>query len=377
MKILFISIPSIHTVRWIENLAGIEHELYWFDVMGRGKIETEINLKQYTHWKKKKLPRIKGRTLVKKYFPLLYEKIEPYMEITANEKLVQIIEEIQPDLIHSFEMQSCSYPILRTMQKYPNIKWLYSCWGSDLFYYQNQPQHLSNIKAVLHRTQYLHTDCLRDFTIAKRLGFNGNHLGIIPGGGGFKLEEFQIYKKSISERKIILVKGYEHLFGRGLNVVKALRNIMPEQKNYKVVVFGAHKCVENYIQEHNLPFLVYDRNALSHKEVLQLMGESIVFIGNSISDGLPNTLLEAIVMGAFPIQSNPGGASEEIIRHGENGLLINNPEDIQEIAELIKYALQNPKMIECAFPINRDIAIQKLGFEINRQKILTLYHQIE
>ena len=56
-------------------------------------------------------------------------------------KLEKIIREIQPDIIHSFEMQSCSYPILKTMNKFPNNKWLYSCWGSDLFYYQKNKGH--------------------------------------------------------------------------------------------------------------------------------------------------------------------------------------------------------------------------------------------
>lgn len=65
------------------------------------------------------------------------------------------------------------------------------------------------------------------------------------------------------------------------------------------------------------------------------MGQSIVYIGNNISDGIPNTVLEAMIMGAFPIQSNPGGATAEIIEEGNNGFLIHNPEDIEEIKKLI------------------------------------------
>jgi hypothetical protein len=46
-------------------------------------------------------------------------------------------------------------------------------------------------------------------------------------------------------------------------------------------------------------------------------GQSILHIGNSISDGMPNALLEAMGMGAFPIQSNPGKVSEEVIRRSK------------------------------------------------------------
>ena len=60
MKILFVSMPSIHVIRWIENLKETQHELYWFDVLGRGKLETLEGVKQFTNWKHRKLPYFKG-----------------------------------------------------------------------------------------------------------------------------------------------------------------------------------------------------------------------------------------------------------------------------------------------------------------------------
>ena len=57
------------------------------------------------------------------------------------------------------------------------------------------------------------------------------------------------------------------------------------------------------------------------------MGKSGIHIANSISDGMPNALLEAMGMGAFPIQSNPGKVSEEVITHGKNGFLIEDQND--------------------------------------------------
>ncbi len=379
MKILFISMPSIHSVRWIENLKEAEHELFWFDVLGKGKLPTKISIQQITEWKKRKLPYINGEHFLRRKLPTFYNSLQPFLEVTANEKLAQILQEIQPDVVHSFEMQSCSYPILETMQKFSHIKWIYSCWGSDLFYYQNQPQHVSKIKAVLSRIQYLHTDCERDFIIAKQLGFSGKHLGVIPGGGGFHLEQFLPSIQSISRRKIILIKGYQHHVGRGLVVVKAMQNIQAEiQKlGFEVVVFGAHKEVKDYVITNQLPYKVYDRHGLVHQELLQLMGESALYIGNSISDGMPNTLLEAIIMGAFPIQSNPGNVTAEIITHAKNGFLIEDPNDISSISELVLKTINSPSLLQNAFEINKIIAKIRLAYQVNQQKIVALYQQIE
>ncbi|PKP14664.1 MAG: glycosyl transferase family 1, partial [Bacteroidetes bacterium HGW-Bacteroidetes-23] len=296
---------------------------------------------------------------------------------TANEALAQIIEEISPDIIHSFEMQSCSYPILKTMNKYPNIKWIYSCWGSDLFYYQQIQRHQKIIKNVLERVNYIHTDCERDAILAKEMGFKGKHLGVIPGGSGYKLEAFEIFKLPLNERKIILVKGYEHKFGKAINVIKALAEIKNEIKDFEIVVFGAHQSVSEYVAKNQLPYKCFNRNELSHTQLMVLMGKSLIYIGNSISDGMPNTLLEAIIMGAFPIQSNPGYVTAEIITHNENGYLIENPNDIKSISNLIVSVLQQPVLLKKAFKINQQIAKDRLAYGVNQQKIIDLYQQIE
>jgi len=379
MKILLISMPSIHVTRWIENLKESEHELYWFDILGKGRLKTFKKVHQITNWKYRKITYIKGEYWLKKNKPNFYDKIQPYLERTVNEQLEVILKDINPNIVHSFEMQSCSYPILKTMLKYPKIKWLYSCWGSDIYHYKNIKFYKNRIQKVLNRIVYLHTDCLRDLKLAQQFGFNGVFLGVIPGGGGYKLEEIKKFNTPLEHRKIILVKGYEHHFGRGLNVIKALKELDENIKKYKIVVFGGHESVRNYIKNQNLPFTFYGRHELNHMQTLQLMGKASIYIGNSISDGIPNTLLEAIIMGAFPIQSNPGGATAEIIDNGLNGLLINNPEDIFEIKLQLKTAIhlhKNGKFLKAA-EINTEITRAHMEYNISQQKIINLYQKIE
>ena len=373
MKILLVSIPSIHVIRWIEALKSSSIELYWFDILDRGSLNTFDRVHQFTNWKRRKISRIKGEYFLSKNSPFIYKKIQPILEVTINEKLKEIIDKIKPDLVHSFEMQSCSYPIVRILNEFSHIKWLYSCWGSDLFYYQRFSTHKKLIKRVLKRIDYLHTDCERDEILAKKLGFKGKHLGVIPGGAGYNLEVLEEKKLPVNQRKTILIKGYEHKFGRSLNVVKALSNITNELEEYDVVIFGAHIDVINFVNNFKLPFKVFNRNYLTHEEVLDIMGKSLIYVGNSISDGLPNTLLEAIALGAFPIQSNPGKVSEEIIDNGKNGLLISNPNDIEEIKNIILQAINNKTQLELAFKINENLAKNKLEYKFIQNQIIELY----
>lgn len=373
MKILFVSMPCIHTIRWIENLKDTSFEMYLFDVLGRGELETINTVHQFTDWKKRKIPYIKGEYFLSKNLPSFYNRIQPFLEVSANAQLEKIIKAIQPDIIHSFEMQGCSYPILKTMNKFPNIKWIYSCWGNDLFYYKKLKEHYSKIKKVLNRVNYIHADCYRDFDIAKELGFKGDYLGVIPTGGGFRLNDLSKFILPLKQRKTIVVKGYQHQFGRGLKIVQALKDIQSDLIDYDVVVFGAHREVIEFIKMNKLSYTVFDRHGLKHEELLELMGQSLIYIGNSISDGMPNALLEAIAMGAFPVQSNPGGATAEIINHGVNGFLIENPESVDEIQQLIKQAISDPLLIEKAREINYNLAKQRLDYEKNKSKIIAIY----
>lgn len=376
MKILFVSMPCIHTIRWIENLKDTSFELYWFDVLGRGELGTIDEVHQFTDWQQRKMPYIKGEYFLSKKLPSVYSQVQPFFEVSANEQLEKIIKTIQPDIIHSFEMQGCSYPILKTMGKFPKIKWVYSCWGTDLYFYKQFPKHQKNIKKVLARVNYILTDCNRDFLLAIELGFKGGHLGVIPGGSGYNIVVSDKFRLPIEQRKTILIKGYNHQFGRGLVIVQALKNMQSDLIDYDVVVFGAHREVIEFIKTNKLSYKVFDRYGLKHKELLKLMGQSVIYVGNSISDGMPNTLLEAIVMGAFPIQSNPGGASAEIINHGVNGLLIENPESVYEIKQLIKQAISNPIMIEKARQINYNLAKERLDYEKNKSKIIEIYENL-
>jgi hypothetical protein len=99
MKILIVSMPSIHVVRWIENLQDSEHELFWFDVLNRGNLNTIDSVCQYTNWKKRKTPHIKGEYFLSKKAPTFYQKIRQFLEVTENEALTAVITKIQPDVV--------------------------------------------------------------------------------------------------------------------------------------------------------------------------------------------------------------------------------------------------------------------------------------
>jgi len=378
MKILFVAMQYIHSARWIHQLKDSHHEIYLFDCLD-SPIHPDLQWTNYTtNWSKRKIKPLKGETFLKKQLPSLSEKIQPFLKVTAAEKLQVLIQEIQPDVVHSMELQSESYPLIQVRKKI-KFNWICSTWGSDIYYFSKESFHQKRIQNVLKNVNFLFTDNLRDISLAKKYGFNGKALGSFPGGGGFEVREDFI--QPIKNRNLILVKGYHHWAGRALNALKALETHLELIKNHQIHVYAAHPNViaeiERLQNEHDLE-ITYTARGIeeSHESLLQKFGQARIAIGISITDGIPNTLLEAMIYGAFPIQTNPGKVSEEYVTHKKNGWLIENAENHQEISEAIKQGLTNEELRSKAFEFNKNYRVS-LSYQHIQQKVLEAYKTIE
>jgi len=377
MKILMVSIFAPHFFNWTQQLKDSGYEVYWLDVFDSHTHVPQIDfVEQIIGWRYKK--DFKGRYFLKKKYPSINKLINRFNERDFAEFFEEKLNEIQPDVVHSFVMQLACIPILDIMENNPKIKWVYSAWGSDLFFYQKRERDIAEITQVLKRIDYLFTDCKRDFKIADSNGFGGIYLGNFPGGGGFKIDLYESENHTFENRNIILIKGYQGKHGRCIEVLKALNLIKDMLVGFEIVVFGAANEVYNYISsgENQLDNLVV-KPKINFEEVIKLLGKSIIYIGNSMSDGTPNTLLEAIIMDVFPIQSDPGGATAEIIEHKKNGLLISKPENIEHIKNTLLISIRDKELLKTGIGYNRKIIKPKLDREYIKMQVLEKYRLIE
>ncbi len=375
MRILMVSMNSIHFQRWVSQLENSEHDIFWFDIKDGAKVSSLKWVTSFQGWRHK-FPKLKGRTFIKKNFPKLNKSI---LENDVESAFKKVLQEVKPDVVHSFVLQISCLPILNIMNKNPQIKWVYSAWGSDLYNTKNKPNYKAEVYSILSKVDYLFTDCNRDFKIAKNNGFKGRFLGVFPGGGGYKIEDQNNHLvQKVEDRAIILVKGYQGELGRCIEVLKALKTLAKPLSIYKIVVFGTHEEVKTYIKQTNLKanLNITVLTQSSHLEILKLMGGAYIYIGNSMSDGMPNTLLEAVIMGAFPIQSNPGGATEDVIINNKNGLLIEKPTDVEHIAKLVKQAIINKELVAHAFQYNQTKIKPALAYSNIKEKVLKAYKSI-
>ena len=215
------------------------------------------------------------------------------------------------------ELQHCGYNVLKakdiTEHDFP--KWLATNWGSDIYYYRQFEDHNSQISRLLKTIDYYSCECERDVKLAKEMGYSGKVMPVIPNAGGLNIQRLGILRNLIpktSTRKIIMVKGYEHFAGRASIALEAVELSAKYLKDYQVVVFSASHVIYDRVEELR-DYLRLDIRVLpygSHEQMLRMFGRARVYLGVSISDAISTSMLEAMALGAFPIQTNTSCCNE-------------------------------------------------------------------
>jgi glycosyltransferase involved in cell wall biosynthesis len=379
MKILMVSIPNHHFFQWVNQLKDSGYEVFWFDISDGGPVVAKISwVRQIKGWKLKwDFP---FRNRIKAIAPKIYSYFQKYNEFDLALVFEQKINEIQPDIVHCFEMNLAGLPILNVMNKYKKISFVYSSWGSDMFYFKEHGIQKAQVALFLDRVDYLITDCKRDYSIAVQNGFQNKFLGVYPGNGGVTFSPEFI--QNVTKRNKILLKGYESFGCKASKIIEALQ-LVPSTllKKIEIVIYSADEIIIEKIKKNaffdNLKIKIFSRTIfIANEDLLKLMGETSIHISNNISDGMPNTLLESMGMGAFPIQSNPGKASEEVISDGINGFLIVDPLDSETIAVLIEKAINDTELRTRAQEYNVNFIQEKYNRAKLKKEIVQMYQDV-
>ncbi len=296
-------------------------------------------------------------------------------------RLARVVRSVKPDVVHSMTEQGCSLTLgSRRLLKGDFPPWIHSSWGSDIFYFGRQPEYEDQIRAALEACDYLMADCQRELELAPKFGFRGTILGVFSAAGGFHIDEMKALCpwRPASERRIIMVKGrQDHLGGRAIYVLQALQMCKDKLSDYEIALYIPSEMIIHaaaYVSHlTGLRFRILPEHT-PHDEMVPLMGRARVAIGNGMTDGTPHTMLEAMVMGAFPIQSNTAD-TRGWIEDGKNGITV-PPEDADAIAAAIAKALSDDAMVDEAAEINAQITKERIDISIVKPKVVRIYKEI-
>jgi len=191
-------------------------------------------------------------------------------------------------------------------------------------------------------------------TIVLKWGVDANKINVIYNS---------VRKAEVMEEKKFL-RGKLEIFGDVIISVGRLVpwkgfylliDVMPDllkiNSNFKLLIAGSGPEAENHksqITNHKLQDNVKLLGSLEQKKLWQYMKASDFFVLNTGYEGLPHTVIEAMYLG-LPVITTDVGGNIEVIKPGENGLLVeyNNKEQIKNaILEIWKNKEARHEMIE-------------------------------
>ncbi|NBO68623.1 MAG: glycosyltransferase family 1 protein [Actinobacteria bacterium] len=100
-----------------------------------------------------------------------------------------------------------------------------------------------------------------------------------------------------------------------------------------------------------------------------------IYIGISLSDAASMSLLEAMVCGAFPIQTNTSCADEWIV-NGKSGFIV-SPDDHEGLVKAIRTALENDDLVDEAAQINYEVARNRLDRSVISEISRNFYNFVD
>jgi len=293
----------------------------------------------------------------------------------AAQRLRGLIQQIRPDLIHAMRIP---YEGMLAADSSTGRPLIVSTWGNDF------TLHAPSTRLMSHYTRWtmqvadaLHTDCHRDLRLAREWGFSVEKSGlVIPGNGGVRSDVFYPPAKPVEEPVVINPRGFRP-YVRNDMFFKAIPLVLARQPNAKFFFasMAGESQATQWIRELNISHAVQLLPPLPHAKMAEVFRRAQIVASPSIHDGTPNTLLEGIACGCFPVAGDLESI-REWITPDENGLLFdsNNP---QSVSDAIVSALENKNLREKAAGLNQKIIAARAEYKQNMQRAEEFYERVK
>jgi glycosyltransferase involved in cell wall biosynthesis len=281
--------------------------------------------------------------------------IGPWTVLPAASRVRAEIERIQPDLVHAMRIP---FEGMLACEAGPSAPLLLSVWGNDFTLHADaSPWMRSFTRRALSRADGLHSDCRRDQILAQAWGFSPEKPSVVlPGGGGVRREIFhpgspdlgalqehvRTAMAELPEAADVVVnpRGFRS-YVRNDTFFKAIPEILREQPDthFLCPAMAGNPSAQAWIRRLEIESAVHLLPRLTPLEMAAVYQRSEVVVSPSEHDGTPNSLLEALACGCFPVVGDIESL-REWIEEGMNGLLV-DPNDPQDLTDAILLALRD------------------------------------
>ncbi|MFM6927828.1 MAG: glycosyltransferase [Bdellovibrio sp.] len=349
MKILLVSdAQSIHTKRWAEAF------------------EAEGHIVHVASFRAASIPGITVHQL-----PTLgLGKLGYFLAVP---KLKALFKTIAPDVVHA--QYVTSYGFIAALAKIKPL--VVTAWGTDILISPKQSRMIRWLASyALKHADHVTTVAEHMNSAALSLGASPEKLTAIPFGVDTNFFIPSRDRHPSAAIQIISTRNFAPVYNIE-TLIEALWILKTRNIKFSASLIGKgpdKERLEGMIQKYSLEKDITFKGHVAHSTLVDLLGNSDLFVTTSLSDGNNISLNEAMATGVFPIASDIP-ANTQWIEHGKNGFLF-KVRNATELASCIESAVANPALRKSAEEYNLNLVKQKADWQSGVQKMKTIYQSI-
>ena len=310
----------------------------------------------------------------------LRQWLGPFTLRRAAKALRAVAEEVQPDLVHAMRIPFEGMLAAEAGLSAPVIT---SVWGNDFtLHAPSSPLMGRATRRTVWRTSALHSDTQRDLELAQQWGFDPEKPSIVlPGNGGIRADIFYPLPEATTPSQVkarvqVINPRGMRAYVRNDTFFRAIPLVLRKRPEVRFLCpsMEGEPEAEKWVRDLKLESYVQLMPRLGPRAMADAYHSSQVMVSPSAHDGTPNTLLEAMACGVFPVLGDIASV-REWIRDGENGLLadIGSP---QALADAIIQALKDAELRAQAAKINTELIAERAEYGSVMTKAEAFYQQI-
>lgn len=292
----------------------------------------------------------------------------------SSRRLRAFADRIKPDLVHAMRIP---FEGMLAADAYGAAPLVTSAWGNDF------TLHAPSTALMRHYTEWtlrvsdaLHADCRRDIRLAREWGFaTTKPTLVVPGSGGIRREVFFPGETPAVDPTVINARGARvyvrnDTFFESIPLVLARR---PEAR-FVCVALKGERDAERSVRRLGIQDVVTLLPPLPQAELAGHLRRAQVMVSPSVHDGTPNSLLEGMACGCFPVAGDLESI-REWITPGRNGLLVDATAPSALAAAIIQ-ALEDENLRRQAADLNHTLITQRAEYASCMPQVDAFYRRV-
>ncbi len=290
-------------------------------------------------------------------------------------KLREMIKEVHPDIVHAMRIPyegMLTASALQGLGTRPTF--LVSIWGNDFtLHAPSTPLMRMHTRRTMHLADALHADTERDVRLAREWGLGEDKVTLVaPGGGGVRSDVFYPPPVPVKEPVIINPRGVRP-YVRNDSFFKSIPLVLAKRPDTKFLCSSmqGERQAQAWARDLGIESAVELMPPMPFMEMGNVFRRAQIVVSPSVHDGTPNSLIEAMACGCFPIAGDLESI-REWIAHAQNGLLVDSA-DPQSIADAILLGLEREDLRREAAGLNANIISARGEYGANMKRVGAFY----